>query len=89
MQRRMFMFDFARLRTYHREEFATLTELLAKLGYQEIGLYIEGAFLPEEDAGTVREGAITQQNADEIISIAAKYNITVIPNTIMKREIYL
>jgi len=81
MQRRMFMFDFARLRTYHREEFATLTELLAKLGYQEIGLYIEGAFLPEEDAGTVREGAITQQNADEIISIAAKYNITVIPMT--------
>ena len=81
MERRMFMFDFARLRTYHKEEFATLTELLAKLGYQEIGLYLEGAFLPEKDSGTVREGAITQQNADEIISIAAKYNITVMPMT--------
>lgn len=81
MKRRMYMFDFARLRAYHKDEFSTLTALLAKLGYNEIGLYIEGAFLPDGASGAIREGVITQEIADEILSITAEHSITVLPMT--------
>ena len=81
MNRRMYMFDFARLRSYHKEEFEVLIALLQKLGYNEIGLYIEGAFLPDGASGAIREGVITQEIADEILSITAEHSITVLPMT--------
>ncbi len=81
MKRRMYMFDFARLRTYCRDELAALAELLERLGYNEIGLYVEGAFLPDGQRGAVRQGVITQQNADEILAIAEAHHMTVLPMT--------
>ena len=46
MNRRMYMFDFARLRSYHKEEFEVLIALLQKLGiegdYEGIGNCIVG-----------------------------------------------
>ena len=81
MKRRMYMFDFARLRSYHKEEFAALTALLQKLGYNEIGLYIEGAFLVDGASGATRVGVITPAIADEMLSIAAAHNISIQPMT--------
>ena len=37
VNRRMYMFDYARLRSLHRGEFACLLELLSRLGYNELG----------------------------------------------------
>lgn len=81
MNRRMYMFDFARLRSYHKEEFEVLIALLQKLGYNEIGLYIEGAFLPDGASGAIRDGVITQPIADEMLSIVAAHHITILPMT--------
>ncbi|MBE6778657.1 MAG: hypothetical protein E7541_04635 [Ruminococcaceae bacterium] len=81
MKRRMYMFDFARLRTYCKDELAALMALLERLGYNELGLYVEGAFLPDGQQGAVRHGVITQQNADEILALAEAHHMTVLPMT--------
>lgn len=81
MKRRMYMVDYARLRSYHPIEFSTLVEVLEKLGYNEIGLYIEGAFLPNGASGATRDNVITQQIADEMLSVTAAHNITILPMT--------
>jgi len=77
----MYMFDYARLRTLQREEFSCLLALLARLGYRELGLYLEGAFLPEGKAGAVRENVLTQEEADWILKEAAGHGMTVLPMT--------
>ncbi|MBQ3616233.1 MAG: hypothetical protein II993_09595 [Anaerotignum sp.] len=81
MKRMMYMFDYARLRTLHHEEFTCLLALLARLGYKELGLYLEGAFLPDQHAGAVRNEIITPSDADWILTEAAKQNIIVLPMT--------
>lgn len=75
------MFDYAGLRSYHREEFSEVIKLLEKLGYNELGLYIEGSYIPDGVLGAPREGVITQQIADEIINICAAHNMAVLPMT--------
>ena len=75
------MFDFARLRSLHKGEFTCLISLLAKLGYQELGLYIEGAFLPERNAGAIREEVLEQEDADWILKEAAEHGMSVLPMT--------
>jgi len=81
MKRKMYMFDYARLRTLHREEFTCLLALLARLGYEELGLYLEGAFLPAGKAGAIRENILNQEDADWILKEAAEHGMTILPMT--------
>jgi len=87
----MYMFDFASLRFLHRQEFVCLLDLLSKLGYTGLGLYIEGAFLPDGQKGAVREDVITQEEADWIRAEAEKRGISVLPmtNVLYHMEHYL
>lgn len=81
VNRRMYMFDYARLRSLHRGEFACLLELLSRLGYNELGLYLEGAFQAGTQIGAVRDAVITQEDADWILAEADTYGIHVVPMT--------
>jgi len=81
MKRKMYMFDFARLRTFHREEFTCLLTLLGRLGYTELGLYLEGAFVTEQYGGAVREKVITPEDAAWILAEAGRQGMTVLPMT--------
>jgi len=81
MKRIMYMFDYARLRCLHRGEFSCLLALLSSLGYKELGLYLEGAFLPKNHSGTVRKEIITPADADWILAEAEKCGMTVLPIT--------
>ena len=89
--RKMYMFDYARQRFLHREELACLFALLGKLGYEELGFYVEGAFLPEGQAGAIRKEVITASDAEWILQEAQKNNLSVLPmtNVLYHMEHYL
>ncbi len=78
---RWFMFDNARERTFSKNEFNLLLELLAKLGYNGLGLYIEGAFAFETLPGVIREGVMTPADAAWLKTEAHRRGITVFPMT--------
>ncbi len=63
-KRRWFMWDFARQRRFDREEFLLVISKLADLGYNGLGLYLEGAFeLKCLDGGKLRHGVMTHEDA--------------------------
>lgn len=63
-KRRWFMWDFARQRRFDRQEFTLVAEKLSSLGYNGIGLYLEGAFeLSCLGGGILREGVMTKDDA--------------------------
>ena len=55
-KRRWFMWDLARQRRFDREEFLLVINKLADLGYNGLGLYLEGAFEFKSLGGVLREG---------------------------------
>ncbi len=81
MNRKMYMFDYARLRSLHKGEFSCLLSLLSRLGYKELGLYLEGAFLANGKFGAVRESVLSEEDAEWILNETKKYDISVIPMT--------
>ena len=63
-QRRWFMWDLARQRRFDRDEFIMVTTKLKELGYNGIGLYLEGAFeLKCIGGGKLRKGVMTYEDA--------------------------
>ena len=62
-KRRWFMWDLARQRRFDREEFLLVINKLADLGYNGLGLYLEGAFEFKSLGGVLREGVMTYEDA--------------------------
>lgn len=80
-KRRYFMCDYARQRSFIREEFVLWLDALARLGYNGIGLYIEGAFDFEGIPGVIREGVITKEDAAFAVKEGKARGIKVFPMT--------
>ncbi len=81
-KRRWFMWDFARQRRFDREEFTLVAEKLNSLGYNGIGLYLEGAFeLSCLGGGILREGVMTREDALWVKEKCASLGMTVFPMT--------
>ncbi len=63
-KRRWFMWDTARQRRFDRKEFIMVATKLSELGYNGIGLYLEGAFeLKCLGGGILRKGVMTHEDA--------------------------
>lgn len=63
-KRRWFMWDFARQRSFDREEFSMVATKLSEVGFNGIGLYLEGAFeLKSIGGGILRKGIMTREDA--------------------------
>jgi len=80
-ERRWFMCDYARQRTFVREEFILWLDALKRLGYNGLGMYIEGAFEFESIPGVLREGVITPEDAKWILEEGRKRDIYIFPMT--------
>lgn len=76
-----FMIDYARERTFVREEFVLLVDKLKDLGYNGLGLYLEAAIEFESIPGVIRRGVITADDAKWINEECAKRGILVFPMT--------
>ncbi len=63
MERRWFMTTLARGQNFDREEFLFLVDKIVALGYNGLGLYIEGSFEFESIPGVIREGVMTKDDA--------------------------
>ncbi len=79
--RRWFMCDYARLRTFVRDEFELWLDALARLGYNGLGMYLEGAFDFESIPGVIREGVMTPEDARWAVEEGKKRGIFVFPMT--------
>lgn len=79
--RRYFMCDYARQRTFVREEFSLLLDGLARLGYNGVGMYLEGAFDFSFIPGVIREGVMTREDAAWAVAEGKKRGIFVFPMT--------
>ncbi len=81
-KRRWFMWDLARQRRFDRDEFTLVAEKLASLGYNGIGLYLEGAFeFKNLGGGILREGVMTREDALWVKEKCATLGMTVFPMT--------
>ncbi len=81
-KRRWFMWDFARQRRFDREEFIMVATKLSELGFNGIGLYLEGAFeLKSIGEGILREGVMTRDDAVWAKEKCAALGITLFPMT--------
>ncbi len=79
--RRWFMCDFARLRVFVREEFTLWLDAFQRLGYNGLGIYLEGAFAFQSIPGVLREGVMTCDDAKWIMDECARRDIFVFPMT--------
>ena len=80
-EKRWFMTDFARLRTFERDEIILWLDKLSELGYNGLGVYIEGAFAFESIKGVIRRGVITKEDALWLCEEGKKRDIFVFPMT--------
>jgi len=80
-EKRWFMCDYARQRVFVREEFLLWLDALKRLGYNGIGMYLEGAFDFDTIPGVIREGVMTKEDAAWAIEEGAKRGIRVFPMT--------
>lgn len=80
-ERRWFMCDYARQRSFVREEFSLLLDGLARLGYNGVGIYLEGAFEFASIPGVIREGVMTREDAKWAVEEGKKRGIFVFPMT--------
>lgn len=80
-QRRWFMFDFARQRTFDREEFRLFLDGLHRLGYNGLGLYLEGAFAFDRFPGVIRHGVMTPEDAAWAMEECKNRDIFLFPMT--------
>ncbi len=78
---RYFMCDYARERSFVREEFSLLLEGLSRLGYNGVGLYLEGAFAFSSIPGIIREGVMTREDAAFAVAEGKRRGIRVFPMT--------
>ena len=65
--RRWFMLDLARDKAFSKEEFSVLLDTLKKLGYNGIGIYLEGAFEFKNLGGVTRENVMTYDDAKWLV----------------------
>ena len=79
--RRWFMCDLARRRVFVRDEFILWLDALARLGYNGLGIYLEGAFDFDSIPGVIREGVLTPEDAKWIVEEGKKRGIFVFPMT--------
>lgn len=80
-KKRWLMFDIARQRTFNADEFVMLLDLLEKLEYNGLGIYIEGAYGFESIPGIIRDGVLDIQSVNFILEEAGKRGIKVFPMT--------
>ena len=81
-KRRWFMWDLARQRRFDRDEFLLVTGKLADLGYNGLGLYLEGAFeLKCLGGGILRPGVMTHEDAVWAKKICEEKGIFLFPMT--------
>lgn len=75
------MCDFARQRSFVRKEFLLWLDALSRLGYNGVGLYLEGAFEFDSIPGVIREGVMTKADAAWAVEESKKRGILVFPMT--------
>ena len=81
-KRRWFMWDLARQRRFDREEFLLVISKLRDLGYNGLGLYLEGAFeLKCLGGGILRKGVMTYEDAAWAKKECEKRGIFLFPMT--------
>lgn len=80
-ERIWYMCDYARQRVFVREEFLLWLDKLKSLGYNGIGLYLEGAFAFSTIPGVIREGVMTREDAAWAMAEGKKRGILVFPMT--------
>ena len=80
-EKRWFMWDYARLRRFNREEFLLVADKLKELGYNGIGLYLEGAFDFKSIDGILRDGVMTYEDAKWAKAECEKRGIFLFPMT--------
>ena len=81
-KRRWFMWDFARQRSFDRKEFSMVATKLSELGFNGIGLYLEGAFeLKSIGGGILRDGVMTREDAVWVKELCKSLGIKVFPMT--------
>ncbi len=80
-KRRWIMHDMARQRVFDKREFLNIIELLKRMDYNGIGLYLEGAMEFKSIYGIIREGVITYDDARWIVDECKKRDLFVFPMT--------
>ena len=80
-KRRWMMHDMARQRVFDKREFLNILELLRRMDYNGIGLYLEGAMEFKTIDGVIREGVITYDDAKWIVEECKKRDLFVFPMT--------
>jgi len=80
-ERKWFMCDYARQRVFIRDEFILWLDALKRLGYNGLGIYLEGAFDFKNIPGVIREGVITYDDAKWILEEGKKRGICIFPMT--------
>lgn len=80
-ENRLFMLDFARMRSFRRDEMILILDILEKSGYNGLGLYIEGAYLSPERGGIPRPGCLTQADADWLKQACETRGLALFPMT--------
>ena len=80
-ERIWYMCDYARQRVFVREEFLLWLDKLQSLGYNGIGLYLEGAFEFATIPGVIREGVMTKEDAAWAMEEGKKRGMLVFPMT--------
>ena len=79
--KRYFMFDYARQRSFVRSEFLLCLDALSRLGYNGVGLYLEGAFDFNTIPGVIRRGVMTKDDAKWAVEEGKRRGILVFPMT--------
>lgn len=80
-ERVWYMCDYARQRIFVREEFLLWLDALQRLGYNGIGLYLEGAFEFTSIPGVIREGVMTREDAAWAMEEGKRRGMLVFPMT--------
>ena len=90
-EKRWFMLDYARMRSFDRTEMTLLLDVLGRCGYNGIGLYLEGSYAVPGIPGTPRTGSLTQEDADLLKEECAKRGLFLFPmsNSVYHMENYL
>ncbi len=79
--KRWIMLDYARERTFLREEFLLIVDKVASLGYNGVCLYLEASFAFRSIPGVVRPGVMTQEDAAFAVAECKKRGLTLVPMT--------
>lgn len=79
--RRWFMWDLARQRTFDRNEILDWLDGLQRLGYNGVGLYLEGAFAFDAFPGIIRDGVMDFKDAQWLMGECKKRDMFLFPMT--------